>query len=273
MSLIFRLVGAEEYNHTGDEHQKTIALTFNEFSNHPAVEYAKQLRETYGISYNAVFNFAVHIQQKDEKFVFIENIDSLEKRWTREAAEAFLPLLNDFYKDTNYEVFYQSNISFYKTEEERFTQEVISELNFEWFKKYGLDPINLRCIITPSFQGCNYAAMMSDGVVYALMSVFSKEILIHEYIHGFTLPIAEEWYENNPEYKRYCDETSVDPRFQYIGNMPWEYITHAYTVLYFAEHGENPIPMLFSDYSAGFKYIQEVYAMITKKLISWNGLV
>jgi hypothetical protein len=117
---------------------------------------------------------------------------------------------------------------------------------------------------------------MSNGVVYALMSVFSKETLIHEYIHGFTKPIGNDWYENNTEYKRYCDETAADPRLQYIGNMPWEYVTHAYTILYFAEHGVNPVPLLLSDFSQGFKYIQEVYAMITNHekvdFLKWLGI-
>jgi hypothetical protein len=276
MSLIFRLAGAEEYNHTGTEHQQTIAQTFNKFSNHSAVNYAKDLRQNYGISYNAVFSFALHIQQNADKFILAGNIDWLDKRWTRESAETFIPLLNDFYKETEYENFYQSNISFYQNETERFMREVISELNFEWFIKYGINPANLRCVITPSFSSLNYSNSMDNGVVYALMSAFSKETLIHEYIHGFTNPIGNDWYENNPEYKRYCDETAADPRLRYIGNMPWEYVTHAYTVLYFAQHGVNPVPLLLSDYSQGFKYIQEVYAMITNHekvdFLTWIGI-
>ena len=276
MALVFRLAGAEEYSHTGTSHQKMIAQTFDKFSNHPAVEYAKHLRKTYGISFDAVFSFAVHIRQKGDGFIFADDIDSLENRWIRDAAEAFLPLLSDFYKDTDYETFYKSNTAFYEAETERFVQEVLSGLNLEWFVQYGLEPANLHCIITPSFNEFNYAAIMNRGVVYVLLSVFSQHTLIHEYIHGFTKPIADDWYTNDLNFKQWCDETAANPHLWYIGNMPWEYVTHAYTILYFADHGANPIPLLFTDYAKGCRYIQEVYAMITNHVkvdfIAWLGI-
>ena len=114
LSLVFRLAGREEYNDNFTEYQQKLVSEFDGFKEHKAVKYAAKLP----LGYDAVFRYSVHIYKRGESYVLIDDIESLvdDGRWTKKSAAEFLSLLNEFYSDSNFAAFYQSNLEFYKAE-------------------------------------------------------------------------------------------------------------------------------------------------------------
>jgi len=262
LSVIFRFAGYSEYNDLELDYQKEIVNVFANFVNHEAVEYAKNLN----FSYNKVFKFAVHIEKKCGRFVFIENISSLlDGNWNEENTVKFLELFNKFYADTNYEEFFNSHIEWFTEITQRFIEKTYGKIDLNWFGKY-VDVSNLRCIYSPSSG--NYGATVNNKIVYCLVYGLEGPV-VHEYCHSFANPLAEKLYNENPTFKKWVDESINTDKMPYYNNstaMKNEYITRAYHILYNVQHGENLEKCLLIQKNAhgedSFKYIKEVYSMI-----------
>ena len=263
-AVIFRLAGYLEYNDLEMDYQKEVAETFAKFRNHDTVEYAKDLN----FSYNKVFKFAVHIEKKDGKFIFIEDIGSLlDGSWNEENTIKFLELFNKFYVDTNYEKFYNSYIEWFTEITQRFIDHTYGKIDLKWFGKY-VDSSNLRCIYSPSSG--NYGATVNDKIVYCLVYGLEGPV-VHEYCHSFANLIAEKWYNENPEFKKLVDESINTELMPYYNNstaMKNEYVTRSYHILYEVQHGANLDECISIQKNVhgkdSFKYIEEVYNMILK---------
>jgi hypothetical protein len=278
ISVIFRLAGSVNYCDLLNDYMREVGETFAEFAEHEAVQYAKNTLSNH-LGYDAVFKFAVHIEKKDGEFVFIEDIASLfDGRWNDGRAEQFLPLLNKFYVDTEYAEFFNSRIKYFEEGTKKFIDNCYGNIDFEWFRKY-VDPSNLRCIISPSSG--NYGATVNDKIIYCQVFMGIDNVpIVHEYCHSFANPLSDKWYIENPEFKKWCDDSVNMEKMPYYGGggtMGREYVTRAYNILYccqckgnggFTENGDTykwsefaPILMM-SDYKNGFPYIEEVYKMI-----------
>lgn len=264
LSVIFRLAGYLEYNDLELDYQKDIAEKFAKFINHEAVIYAKNLK----FSYNKVFKFAVHIEKKDGGFIFIENINSLlDGNWNEENTVKFLELFNNFYVDTNYKNFFNSYIKWFTEITQRFIDKTYGKIDLKWFGKY-VDSSNLRCIYSPSSG--NYGATVNDKIVYCLVHGLEGPV-VHEYCHSFANPLAEKWYNENHEFKKWVDESINTEKMPYYNNstaMKNEYVTRAYHILYEVQHGADLDEWLSIQRNVhgkdSFKYIEEVYNMILK---------
>ena len=262
LSIIFRFAGYLEYNDLDLDYQKDVVKVFTKFANHEAVEYAKNLN----FSYNKVFKFAVHIEKKDGRFIFIENINSLlDGNWNEDNTVKFLELFNKFYIDTNYEKFFNSYIEWFTEITQRFIDHTYGKIDLQWFGKY-VEPSNLRCIYSPSSG--NYGATVNDKIVYCLVYGLEGPV-VHEYCHSFANPLAEKWYNENPKFKKWVDEsinTEIMPYYNNSTAMKNEYVTRAYHILYNVQHGAtlNECISIQRDVHGknSFKYIEEVYNMI-----------
>ncbi len=262
LSLVFRLAGSEEYGDNFTEYQQNLAAEFDSFKGHKAVKYAAMLP----LGYDAVFRYSVHIYKQDGGFFLIDDIASLvdDNRWTEKSVTEFLPLLNDFYTDSNFAAFYQSNLEFYKGETKRFVEDSYSKLDLNWFGSY-VNPNNLRCVYSPSSSRNNYAAVVNDAIVYCAVCG-DGSVTVHEYCHSFSNPLAHQWYDENPEFKQWCDDTINLEKLPSYGTgktIAGEYVTRAYNTLYYAEHGYAVQSLLYAEKGQGFPYIEDVYAMIT----------
>lgn len=261
LSLVFRLAKREEYNDVDTDYQKKLVSEFGVYEKHPAVKYASGLP----LGYDAVLKFSVHILKEENGFAFIEDIDSLvdDGRWTLQFANDFLPLLNDFYAETDFSAFYKAHTSFYEAETQNFIDRTYSAIDLEWFSTY-VDTENLRCIYSPSSSRNNYGASVNDTIYYCAVSDEGSAI-VHEYCHNFANPIAYKWYEENVEFRKWCDD-SIDPvklpSYSQGKIMAGEYVTRAYNALYNSEHGYALMPLFIVEKQNGFPYIEDVYSMI-----------
>jgi len=289
ISVVFRLAGNWEYNigaggledivypfpdeqyaelskceHTND-YQLKVAETFKRYIEHEAVLYAK----SSGVDFSDPFSFAMHIKKDGDKFAFIENIDSLfYDSWNSETAEEFLPLLNKFYKDTNYAEFYTSHIPYFEELTQKLYDDFYHTIDFEWYSKY-VDISNLRCVLSPSNSAANYAVTVNDKIIYGMVRISSASVLLHEFNHSFANPLADKWYAENSEFKKLCDGSVDIEKMPYYNDglsMAREYVTHAYEVLYSFQHDGDWKKYLSSIKNAGFEnafpYIDEIYKMV-----------
>lgn len=264
-AVIFRLAGYQEYNYLESGYQKEVAETFSTFKNHEAAEYAKSL----GFSYDKVLKFAVHIEKRGNKFVFINDTNSLYGKWhwNKENAAKFLKLFNKFYIDAGYSDFFGSHIELFEERMKKFIDAIYGKIDFDWFGKY-IDKSNLRCIY--SLSSGNYAATVNQKIIYSL--VYSDGgAVFHEFCHGIANPLAEKWLDDNPDFKKWCDESINIEKMPFYNNswaMACEYVTRAYNVLYHVQHGANLEDLLENErnhiFEGSFKYINEVYNMILR---------
>lgn len=281
-ALIFRLAGREEYCELKTEYQRETAENFAKFAGHPAVKLIKSFDGSNGVwvGYHCTLEFTVYIEKKDGKFVFIKDIGSLGNGWTETAAKDFLPLFNDFYNDTNYSECFNSHIPYFEEVTQKFVDTWYDNINFEWFRKY-VDPSDLRCIVSPSTSDHNYAATVNNKIIYCLVCEIGAA-MIHEYCHSFGTPLGLKWYDENPKFKKMCDDSVDLEKRPYYSNglsMASEYVTNAYSALYIAENKNDIIIedelansygiYKLSDFYSfdflkqkGFPYIEEVYEMV-----------
>jgi len=270
-AAICRLAGRPEYSSPdfgacNTDYHKEVAETFAAFADHAAVAYVKQ---NDFICFDKVFCFTVHITKAEDRFVFIDDINSLfDAGWNEENATEFLRLLNAFYVNTNYAAFYNAHIGLYEESTRKFVDEFYGKIDLEWFGKY-VDSSNLRCIL--SLSSGNYGSIVNDRIIYCLVHGYgSNPPIVHEYCHSFANPLADKWYVENPDFKKWCDD-SVNPKIFFYNSgqlMAYEYVTRAYNVLYEVQHGGDPDEWLAEVKNMGgkdhFIYIEQVYEMVLK---------
>ncbi|MCL2621336.1 MAG: DUF4932 domain-containing protein [Defluviitaleaceae bacterium] len=274
-SLIFRLAGRVEYSYNFTEYQQSLDDRFGKYKAHPAVTFAIENFDI--ISYDAVFLIAIHLRKNSDNFGLVDNLDHLFncKRWTKENTQKFLPLLNNFYKDTDFNTFFKENYDYYMEHSEKFFNVILKDFNMEWFAKHGLNPNNLRTIISPTsgnYGGTVQGATPRDNITYSGLycsSVFDLRhtgILAHEFAHAFSNPIASCIYAENEKFRQWCDD-SVDleknPSYPFGMGMAYEYITRAYEAMYMVENNKKSLQEVFeTEKEAGFPYIEEVFGLI-----------
>jgi len=289
ISVIFRLAGNWEYNigaggldgieyPFSDEqytelskcdftnsYQLEVAESFKQYEEHEAVQFAK----SSGLTFSDPFRFAMHIEKDEDKFIFIQDIGSLfYSSWDSEMAEKFLLLFNNFYKDTNYAKFYTSHIPYFEELTQKFYDEFYHTIDFDWYSKY-IDVSHLHCVLSPSNSATNYAVTVNDRIIYGMVRISSGSILIHEFNHSFANPLADEWYKENEEFRKWCDNSVNLEKMPYYNSgseMAREYVTHAYEVLYAFQHNQDWEKYLSSVKNIGFEnafpYIGEIYEMV-----------
>jgi len=262
LSLVFRLARRPEFSDSRTDYQRELLSSFRQYRNHDAVYRAY----TLPLGFDAVLKFAVHLEKDKNNFRFIGDIDSLldDGRWTRESAEEFLPLLNDFYRKTGFGAFYKLHTPLYESETRRFLDEIYNQLDLEWFYKY-LGQVEMCCIFSPSGLAFNYSAKVNDSIVYAAVAG-NGDAVVHEFCHSFANTMAKKRYDEDSAFSLLCD-SSVDlkrnPIYRTGRTMASEYMTRAFSILYDYEHGLNIIPLFLQEKLLGFPFIEEVYAMIT----------
>lgn len=205
MSILSRMAGFPEYSmDMAGQYIKDMDSYFKDNKEHPAVQYMKELRNKYGISYDAVMSMAVHLKNQDGVLSLIEEeTPELDDRWTDVDKDKFLSYLNNFYKDTKFNEFFKAHNDIYEKGIKSFQKNVTSSFNVDWYSDfYGNEPQeNYTIIIGFCNGGGNYGAERQlkgeKKDVYAIVGYFVDEedtpmynnrflpTLIHEFNHSF----------------------------------------------------------------------------------------
>ena len=214
-SIVARLAGySEYYNNNFKAYADDVDRHFAKYKNHPVVEFARQMRETNGIGYDAVPNLAVHLNPSPQlapRVEFSANIP--DPRWGKANAEKFAGLLREFYRDAECEKFFAAQAPAYLLAEQRF-EKILNQVKFAWYKDfYGEQPAGTFNLYLGLLNGGgNYGSrvILPDGSedLYAVMGTWQVDekgfplygddvfpTVIHEYNHSFANKIVEKHAE------------------------------------------------------------------------------
>lgn len=228
MSILSRMAGFPEYNmDMAGRYIKDMDNYFKDNTEHPAVHYMKELRNKYGISYDAVMSMAVHLDNRNGTLSLIEEVTpNLDDRWTDVDKDEFLSCLNSFYKNTKFNEFFKSQKDIYEKGIKSFQYNVTNHVDFNWFSNfYGSEPQeNYSIIIGFCNGGGNYGVTRQlkgqNKDVFAIVGYFVNEedvpmynkrylpTLIHEFNHSFINHYLDE--NKYPKHVKQLDSAAND---------------------------------------------------------------
>ncbi|WP_426474688.1 DUF4932 domain-containing protein [Chryseobacterium balustinum] len=207
VSIVFRLAGAKEYSSDyNKKYAADINTYFDAYKNSEIVEFIKENRNKNSLGNDAVMSMALHLSFKNGKFSQIkEKVNLLDKRWEKVDKNQFVLLLNQFYKTTNFQQFFNNHSGDYKKAEDEYQATILSDFNQVWYSKfYGKKASeDYNIILGYGNGGGNYGIKThpekQKETVNAVvgMSSFDKDgnaifdknefqpLLIHEFNHSF----------------------------------------------------------------------------------------
>ena len=212
MSILARMAGYPEYNmDIAGKYIKDMDVYFKEHSDHPAIKYMQKLRRKNGISYDAVMSMAIHLKNDNGMLSLIEeNVPTLEKRWKDVDKSEFLLNLNQFYKDTDFNKFYNEHQNLYEKGLKSYRSNVMKYLDVNWYPKfYGNEPKETFSVIIGFCNGggnygVNREIKGEKKEVFAIVGyyvnnedepMYNKDYLptlVHEFNHSFINYLLDE---------------------------------------------------------------------------------
>ena len=214
LSLIFRLAGNREYNmarvesYAGDADRQ-----FGKFRDHPMVNLARELRNTHGVSYDAVMSMAIHLTDASQprlKLPLEPWPDSLDNRWTAPDVTNFLAAARQFVKDSSFQEFIEQHQPLYQTTVARMQTLLDKEAHLEWFDDYfGRRPqasftVALGLLNGGGCYGPHFRAADGHEELYCVLGVWQTDkeglpeftddalpTVIHEFCHSYANPLVE----------------------------------------------------------------------------------
>lgn len=285
-SIIARLAEYGEYQRDDfKSYTSDVDKHFAKYKNHPAVEFARKVRTSNSIAFDAVPSLAVHLNPNlTPKFAFSDSAP--DRRWGKQAAEEFTKLLQKFDKDADCEAFFKSHAGLYKIAEQRM-QEVISKVDFAWYKNfYGEVPkgsFNLYVGLLNGGMNFGPKVVYPDGreELFAIIGawkmdekglpVFADDFLptiIHEFNHSFInhlVDAREKQFQPN-------GEKIFQPVAEKMAKMAYgtwettivESLVRAAVIRYLFDHQkfEKVSAELINERNNGFLWIDELFVLL-----------
>ena len=210
MSILARTAGNKEYNmDMAGQYTKDTEVWFAPYKQHAAVVCFQNLRDQYGISYDAVMSIAIHLDIDGGKVKFLGEQADLEKRWSNVDIDDFIDKLNTFYIDTRFHNFFEQHRMFYDEGLKEYEANVMTYFHQEWYARfYGTAPTDrFRIVIGFTCGGGNYGPSRQlpgqPREAYAICGYYINPqtgkpygeganmgtTLIHEFNHSFVNPL------------------------------------------------------------------------------------
>ena len=213
ISIVFRLAGNPEYNEGAiRSYERDIERHFAGFKDHPAVKYAKKLRETRLMSCDGPMQLAVHL---DRNFKARKPLDDwpwgLGGRWKRQETQEFIDVLQQFAKETKFNEFFEEHQGLYRKGIQS-TEAILEKYGmrkwlYEFFGAQKND--DLKLVLGFVNGNSNYGLRFEQGKVkekYAVIGVYlcsragnpifsSKQLetVAHEFCHSFVNPVVDKY--------------------------------------------------------------------------------
>lgn len=206
LSIIFRLIGAEEYSKGAImSYNNDIDTYFANIKDHEVLKLAKEYRNEFGVGYDAVMFAAAHININGSSIKLNEDVyNNMGEIWNKERLELFVEKLSDFYKKTKFNDFFKSHDGLYSSAEQIMNDILETKMDFTWFNRFfGEDKGDDFNVIINLVNGpSNYAAknIDKDGKekIYAIIGTGSADgitpsfpagntvfLIVHEICHSY----------------------------------------------------------------------------------------
>jgi len=220
-SLIFRLAGNPEYNRCRIPSYNTdIEDYFIKFKEHSAVKIARRLRESRGVSFDAVMSLAVHLTnppQLKAKVPLKPHPLFLDKRWPPEDTLKFLNAARSFAVDSKFNTFYSQHQPLYDAAVSRLKTYLQKNGRFNWFNTFfGTGPRATFTVIMGMLNGSSSygvkVSLPSGGEeLFSILGIWTVDrkgnpifdasvtgfdvipTIIHEFCHSFINPLVNKY--------------------------------------------------------------------------------
>jgi len=207
-SIVFHLADVGGYSwKTDTPFQQRAEARFLRFRDHPAVQHARSLQQSRGISYDAVPSLVVHLEGLRARFR--EMPEKLDERWTVSEARRFARDLRRFRRDTDFDRFWEDSAAEI-TAAEGAMRERVAEIGLADFlaRAFGEAAGDLTIVpsltVGPSNYGVSFVA--DDGSLAArpvvavgwsddgepVVGERTDALIVHEALHPFLNPIVQE---------------------------------------------------------------------------------
>jgi hypothetical protein len=214
MSLVFRLAGNREYNMARvKSYSDDTDRQFGKFKDHRVVKLASSLRNTRGVSYDAVMSMAVHLSDVNDlklRLPLQPWLDGLDARWPEDQIEAFLGALREFVRESGFTNFVAQHQQLCRTAEKRMQDLMNQQAHLEWFNQFFGERPNAQFTVLLGMlngggcYGSRFRAANGAEELYCVLGVwqtdaegqpsFNQDVLgtvVHEFGHSFANPIIE----------------------------------------------------------------------------------
>jgi hypothetical protein len=214
LSIVFRLAGSPEYSQAKvAKYADAVDAHFAPVKDHDVVKRARRLRQSRGVSYDAVAAYAVHLDWKNQlgELVPFEPLpDRLDKRWTSKDARAFLDDLRDFVKAGKVKEFFQAQATMHADAEAAARKMLAENADLSWCERFfGARPgAHFQLALGLLNGGGNYgpSVLKKDGSeeLWCIlgcwqtdakgMPAFPADVVptvVHEFCHSYCNPVVD----------------------------------------------------------------------------------
>jgi uncharacterized protein YihD (DUF1040 family) len=273
LSIVFRLAEKREYSNKNFKfYVDRIEQYFEKYKNHELIQFTKSIINETGISFDGPMWMAVHLDDNLKLLTDVKDVWQHDPRWTKENVEKFVPLLQKFYKDTNFDKFFKDNAVLYDEAVKRFTP-IYEQVNMNWcFSFFGKEPTEIFLIkigFGNNFYGVNLDYSNGNRKVYAIMGLigtfdnagfpeysimYDLPLVIHEFNHPFIDKLTE---KNKELFRESGEKISSDVITEAYSS--WEVVldetlVHASVIKYMKDHDFKQ-----SEIEMWIKMIKEIF--------------
>ncbi len=291
LSIIFRLAGNPEYSQGRiEKYTADVEKHFGPHREHEVVRMARKLRQSRGVSYDAVMCLAVHVQdafELEERVAFEPRCSSLDQRWRTAEAREFLVAARDFVKQSAFQQFIASHQTLYQSAEDRLRNVLNEHAHLEWFDQFfGGRPqtqftVAIGLLNGGGCYGPHVQLAAGREEVYCILGAWSADkngdpqfdesmlgTVIHEFCHSYANAIVDQ-HESalKPAGERIFPHVQAAMHRQAYGNwktMMYESLVRACTIRYSQKYQGTLAAMnqTLADQQRQFLWIGELTALL-----------
>jgi len=279
LSIVCRLAGYQEYvNNNVKSYADDIDFYFAPYSTFPLIDYAKEIRKDH-IAYDAVVALIPFMEIKNKKILFTQDafkeISGQFPQWSIDMFNRYTILLNDFYKKTNFNSFFNKHTSLYEIAKTRFNETVMKQINLSWFDgMFGTRNINFHIVLSLCNGGRNYGPSNGKNDYYVIIGAGVDSLGVPFFGSGMIPYVIHEFNHSycNPLCMKYTDEmlSAFDTIFPYVAKtlakraygssqtLMYENLTRLATLLYLFDNNITSVDNVRTDEQSGFPWMEDL---------------
>lgn len=281
LSIVCRLAGYQEYvNNNLKSYVDDIDSYFAPYATLPLIDYAKEIRKDH-IAYDAVADLIPYMEVKNKKILFTQEafkeITEEDSRWSVDILSKYAVLLNDFYKKTNFNRFFNNHTSLYEITKVSFNETITNKLNLSWFDNtFGVSNTNFHIVLNLCNGRNNYGPSNGKNDYYSIIGVdladslgipsFDTGIIkyiIHEFSHSYCNPLCNKYTDEIlPVFDTifpYVTEALAKRAYGSPHTLMYENLTRLSTLMYLKENKSIRVADVIEDEQSGFLWMRDLY--------------
>lgn len=290
-SIVCRLAGAEEYSQCRiPGYARDIDSCFAPYTKHPVIRYFQQIREKQDVAYDAISSLASALELRNGRFRLNPAYDlrpladtavvtQIDSRWTKASLDRFIVLLNDFYKQSRFQRFYDAHQPLYQAVTEQLDK-LLAKIDPEWFVAFFGKEFSTPQVYTCLVNGpSNYALTNLPDDAFGILvgcgadakgdpsfSPWMLGVVLHEFAHSFANPLvcAYQAQLEKPSKRIFpLVEKSLRHAAYNQAAIPFEWLTRLSVLMYLRDNDPQEIPFQITiDDNQGFIWQRRAVAFM-----------